>query len=390
MHTNSWVAGIVCLAIAQQTPAETAPPAWVNEGPYADERSLFIELPMDVLATKLFVEVELGGHPRRFVFDTGSPSMVSADLAAELGLDIIDTRQGRDAHGAIIETNIAQTDLTLGEVTFHKVPVYIAEFPEAAQCLFDGVLGSEVLPLCAWQMDVPDAMLRCAAKVSELDSIATARQQTLYDFGYPHTPFFDIQLSEQASSKAMFDTGSSEYLTLSPMDRDGAARDGGIGRTVSGSGSLGQSLGGAAPVTRLQSVRLNEVSVGSIELGAVDAPVRSLAPSLIGASLLNHFVVTLDARANTAYFDAYEPGPFQRGTFGFGLQFDGDVTVSQVWADSPADAAGMAVGDRVTSINDKAVTASCEDMRHTMRLMADAEQLDVEWEGSRQTLTRTR
>lgn len=388
MRVELMLAGLLCLVTAQIASAEDVPPAWITEGPYVNERSLFLELPMEVLATKLFVSVELGGKPRRFVFDTGSPSMVSAELAAELGLEIIDTRQGRDAHGAILETKIAQTDLTLDGTTFHKVPVFIADFPQTAQCLFDGVLGSEVLPLCAWQIDVPGAMLRCTSDVSRLNAMDPESQQTLYDFGYPHTPFLDIQLADQANSKAMFDTGSSDYLMLSPMDRDGAARNDAIAKTVAGTGSLGGSLGGAAPNAVQQRVTLKALGIGQLNVGPVTAPVRALAPSLLGASLLDHYVITLDSKNNTAYFDAYRDEPLLRQTFGFGLSFDQSVTVSLVWEDSPAANAGLVVGDRVITVNGEPITTSCDDMKRTMQLMAGAEQLAIEWQGSRGTTTR--
>lgn len=390
MRTHSLLAGIPCLATTSVAGAEDAPPAWINEGPFVDEISLFLELPIEVLATKLFVDVELGGKPRRFVFDTGSPSMVSAALAAELGLETIDSRQGRDAYGAIIETNIAQAEPTLDGTTFHKVPVFIADFPETAQCLFDGVLGSEVLPLCAWQIDVPDGMLRCSTDVLKLNSVASASQQTLYDFGYPHTPFFDIRLADQTHSKAMFDTGSSDYLMLSPMDRDGAERNDAIASTVTGTGSLGGSLGGAAPNTEQQRVTLKALSIGQLGVGPVAAPVRALSPSLLGASILDHYVVTLDSRNNKAYFNAYREGPLLRPSFGFGLSFDQKIEVSLVWDGSPAANAGLAVGDRVSAMDGEPLTNSCDDMKRAMQLISDAREIDIEWRGSTGTITRSR
>jgi hypothetical protein len=39
---------------------------------------------LTVRGTKLFVTVEIGGKPRRFVVDTGSPSMISSTLVKEL------------------------------------------------------------------------------------------------------------------------------------------------------------------------------------------------------------------------------------------------------------------------------------------------------------------
>ncbi|TDQ43213.1 hypothetical protein EV696_13111 [Permianibacter aggregans] len=61
------------------------------------------------------------------------PNFISTILNfAELGLKVIDKRQGRDAHGAIIDTEIAQTDLTMVGTIFRKVPVFVAEFPSTA------------------------------------------------------------------------------------------------------------------------------------------------------------------------------------------------------------------------------------------------------------------
>ena len=183
--------------------AANAPPRWIEEGPFVDQRSFSLELPIELLANKLYIEVEVGGAPRRFVFDTGSPTMMSASLAEELELTAIDKRTGRDSHGALVETDVVQSELTLGGVTFHKVPTFVAEFPEVAQCLFDGVLGSELLPLCAWQIDLPDSMLRCDSEVDRLEHLDQSNKLQLYDFGYPHAPILDIRFAEKATSKAL-------------------------------------------------------------------------------------------------------------------------------------------------------------------------------------------
>jgi hypothetical protein len=70
-----------------------------------------------MFANQVHVDVEVNGTPRRFLFDTGSPSMMSAAIAADLGLEAVDRRQSRDSHGAIVETEIVQADLTVGGTT---------------------------------------------------------------------------------------------------------------------------------------------------------------------------------------------------------------------------------------------------------------------------------
>lgn len=363
---------------------------WITEGPYVVEPSFSFELPLEVLATKLFVEVEVGGSPRRFVFDTGSPSMISAELAAELDLDIIGKTQGTDSHGAIVDTDIAQTDFTFGETTFHKVPIFVADFPKTAQCLFDGVLGSEVLPLCAWQIDLPDSVLRCNSNLKDLDHLKKAKKQTLYNFGYPHAPIMDIRFAKKARSKAMFDTGSPGYLAIAPPDFDGAKQNNAIGKTISGHGSIGGSLGGRAPDEDQLKSELKTLSIGNIPLGRVGALLRESPPSLIGASILEHFVVTLDSKSAFAYFDQYREGPFARRSFGFGLSFEETPTISLVWDHSPAADAGLRVGQQVTAINGQPTDTSCNGIRSAMRSMTQSETIELEWEGGVQTLTRER
>lgn len=388
MNYNRMLCGMAGLLATSLALAADEKPKWITEGPYVDERSFSFELPLEVLATKLYIEVEAGGVPRRFVFDTGSPSMMSAALAAELGLEVIDRRQGRDSHGAVIETRIVQSDLTLGETTFRKVPIFVADFPKTAQCLFDGVLGSEVLPLCAWQIDLPESVLRCSSESADLDHLDKAGKQPLYDFGYPHAPILDVRFAENARSKAMFDTGSPEYLAISPADFEGARRNEAVGRTVAGTGSLGASLGGLAPRKDQLLVLLKKLEVGNLELGRVSAPLRESSPSLVGASVLEHFVVTLDARNSAAYFDQYRDGPFLRPSYGFGLDFEDRAEVSIVWDGSPAEAAGLRVGQHVTAINGKPADTSCDGIRDAMRAMSDGNAIELEWDGGGEKLTR--
>ena len=159
---TAWALGLLALvsvAVAQK------PPKWVTEGPLLQAGSTSFEVPLEVRATKLYVTVEMGGEPRRFVVDTGSPSMIDGALAKELGLEVVGTSQGKDAHGVVIESQIVQGTIGLGEVTFQKVPMFVADFSGQEATRFwigDGVLGSELLPLGAWQIDRSNAM-SCAS-----------------------------------------------------------------------------------------------------------------------------------------------------------------------------------------------------------------------------------
>lgn len=392
MGSRLALALIPAILVSAAGSAADGQPEWMAEGPHADQDTLSLELPLRAEGAMLFVEVEVGGVPRRFLFDTGSPSMMSAELAAELGLEVVDTRQGQDGQGAVIETEVVQADLTLGGTTLRKVPVFVADFPAPPRCLFEGVLGSEVLPLCAWQIDLPESRLRCETDLARLDHVGAAGAMPLHSFGYPHAPILDIRFAEQATSKALFDTGSPEYFAISAADFAGAERNGAVAAITVGRGSLGGSLGGQGASGEQRRARLATLAIGGARLDGVEAPVRALAPSLIGASVLEHFVVTLDTRTSTAYFDRYRDGPFVRPSYGFSLGFDGAVTAALVWEGSPAAAAGLRPGQRLTSINGRPADTSCDGVRSAMRAMREGGTIDLEWEDGETgaaTLART-
>ena len=386
------VANLLAVAVSTGVAGAAEPPRWTTEGPFVDASSISLEIPVQRIASKLYVEVEIGGEPRLFVFDTGSPSMIDAALAYELGLEAVDRREGRDSHGAVIASEIVQADLRLGDVMFRKVPLFATDFSAspAVRCLVgNGVLGSEILPLCAWQIDLPDGVLRCRTDPGDLDHVGAATQQRLYDFGYPHLPILDVGFGKDARSKAMFDTGSAGYFVLSPPDLEGADRAEAVGRKTAGSGSLGGSMGGQAPAGKQTKAELKSLSIGSLELGSVEAVVRESPPSLIGAALLEHFVVTLDARSGSAWLDPYRGGPFRSPSLGFSLAFDEEISIGLVWEDSPAARAGLSPGTPLTAINGEPTESTCEGIRRALAAMS-ARTVELSWEGGSAAVTRAR
>ena len=379
---------IFALLLTLSAAAGAQPQFWQSEGPQVTEEEFFVELPIEYFASKIYVSVQISGEKRRFVFDTGSPSMIDASLASELGLLPVGVSKGIDAHGVVIESNVVQADFALGGVQFQKVPMFVADLSsETAQCLLGaGVLGSELLPLCAWQIDLPDSKLRCASNRERLDHVRGSSRQKLYGYGYLHTPFVDVQLAKGATSKAMFDTGSAPLFVISPPDLEGAEKARGIQKRYFGKGSSGTSLGGKAPDRRQQRVDLRQLAIGNLRLGRVNAMERKLAPSLIGASILDQFIVTVDSVAGAFYFDRYSRSSTQ-SSFGFALSFEGGTHVSLVWEDSPAAQAGMSAGQRILSLNGSPTGPSCDSIRGTFQHM-QGDTVDVEWIGGTAKLSR--
>lgn len=379
---------LVCLVSASH--AQVTVPKWVSEGPSIERRPASFEVPLNIFGTKLYVDVEIAGKLRRFVVDTGSPSMIDKTLVKELGLDIVGTNHGRDAHGVIVESQVVQASIKIGGVSFHKVPMFSAPFSDSVatkQFIGDGVLGSELLPLGVWQVDLKNSVLRFNTEASNLPYIKESQQVKLYSFGYPHAPILDVQFAAKARSKAMLDTGSPTYFAISPDDYAGTAKAGGIGKEVSGYGSRGESLGGQAPNGDQLQVELKSLSLEKISLGRVEAIKRDLSPSLIGAKILEHFIVTLDSKSRTAYFLKYNDSKLAQTSFGFTLAFVGGISVALVWGGSEAEAAGLRPGIVLTSINGHRTELSPEGIQRAISALQEQE-IHLEWNGGSATLKK--
>ena len=393
---NTRLTLLVMLAFAgSAVPAETPPkepPAWASTVPFTAVERFVERVPFEFRHNKIWLEVVLGGKPRKLVFDTGSPTLLDAALAEELGLEIIDRTVSTDAHGARVENGVALLDtLTLGELAIHDVPVFVHDLSKTSigGCLIDGVLGSEILPVGNWRIDVEAGILTVASDRAALDIAEGAETAGLHVFGYPYTPYFAMQFENGMESKAMFDTGSAELFALCPPELASLEEHRGFKRQrrIHGYGSIGESLGGLAPAADLTKVRLQELAAGGVQLGEVVATLRPLAPSLLGADVLRHFVVTLAYPEGKAYFERRDGRPRALPTFGFGPAFSADsVTAAFVWEGSSAWHAGLRAGDRVVRIDDVDLESvppdeRCRVVREVMKVLGENDTVKLSFEG---------
>ena len=346
--------GLLLGACAKAPIRESAP----ARSPVLERATPLTTVPLDVRMNKLFVSAAVEGQTREFIFDTGSPTILSRSLADSIGLERVGSSTGRDANGRVVtmDTAVVQT-LSLGDLTFHQVPVLVFDFDQLnlGTCIFDGgVLGSELLPGSVWRLDTGHGQLQIGDE-SQLAASSPVLSAPMYDLGYPHYPVVDYAVGN-VTDKAIFDTGNAEELVLfSRVVQDVGVQE----RMVSGSvrrgrGSDGVSAGGAGPVRDLLHFTLAELSVGEQVLGPLRASTRDSAPTLLGAGLLDRYVVTLDGVTQRFVLEERVTPRTARREAGYTITLEEDGTkVTQLFETSPAAGAGLQLGDRVVAIDSR-------------------------------------
>ena len=337
-------------------------------------------VPFQTRVRKFYLDASVNGETHEFIFDTGSPTVLSRQLADALGLEIVGRNTGRDANGTPVTMDFAIIDrLTLGDVTFTRVPVLIHDFSGLATgaCLIDGgVIGSEILPGSAWRIDAAAGRLEIAESAAALAPLETVLSAPLHDFGYPHAPVLDYALGEIAD-KALFDTGSEEEVVLFHEVADSRPARAHVvrGSVVTGQGSDGEGAGGRSENRELVRFSLEDLRIGEMSPGPVRATTRTVPPSLVGAGMTDRFIVTLDYPGAAFTLSPRDVPAPERVEPGFALAFAGEgVEVVQLFQGSPADEAGLRLGDRVTAIDGRALGGDgCEDVHWLMAEYSEAD-----------------
>lgn len=356
------IAAFAVNPVSAQTPKQ--PLAEIFAAPIVVERQAPVtHVPVELRNGKLHIEATVDGHTRDFLFDTGSPTVLERQFADTLDLEVVGRNTGQDSHRNQVTMEIAIVDrLTLGDLTFRKVPVLIHDFSDAGmgRCLIgNGLIGSEIFSANVWRIDTQAKRLSIAASVGNLPPQSGELLRTaLYDTGYPHAPIIDYSVGYLAD-KAMFDTGNSANISFFRKAAEHPSVQGAVvdGTMARGEGYEGESAGGLSESGPLTRFTIADVSFPSGKLDATESIVRIMPPTLFGAGLLRSYIVTLDYPGKQMLLERRSKPEASRSDSGYGIAMvNGRTVVARLFAGSLAEQAGLKLGDHVIEAQGRSLT----------------------------------
>ena len=150
-------------------------------------------VPIRLRSGKIYLDATINGEAGRFIFDTGSPTVLDKAFGERVGLEVIGENTGRDANGRSVSMDFAQVgSLAVGGAVFRDVPVMIHDYSSVplGKCfILDGVIGSAILPGSVWRIDTSKMRLQIASirpkllpqsKRGLLGSVAETSRRLLY------------------------------------------------------------------------------------------------------------------------------------------------------------------------------------------------------------------
>lgn len=341
-----------------------------------------IEVPVVVRRGLVLVPVRLDGIDRELtmLLDTGAPTVLRAEIARELGLTMSSSSGLEDAAGAILaSTSIEIEGLHVGGLHMRRVSGFAAELPSFAEhCVhIDGVLGvgaergTGFLDRTAIEIDYAAQKITLAPSGEALvpggTPVRIRRHEILPDGStFITPPVAEVEIEGQPHW-ALIDTGNNGSIDVSPRLFEALGHSFDEPGIVRRTGALSQTAtgvqAGVSYETRFHAFELGGVSLPGVPITVEQVEEGAIEPVgarriLLGYRLLRNFRVVLDIAAGVARFVPVPGADPSDAAEGLGFSWrdiDGKVSVVTLVGGSPADRAGIAVGDDVIAIGGTAL-----------------------------------
>jgi len=317
--------------------------------------------PFELANNHIYVKVKLNGKgPFTFLCDTGGANILSPPLAKELGLKPVGALQGRGVGEKSEDVGLVKVDkLQLGDVSLSDQLFAVFQMQTLAEVEglpASGLVGYEIFKRFVVTIDYGHSLLTLTApSADEYKGDGTVLS---FKFNY-HIPQVEGEID---GLKGAFDidTGSRSSLSLlSPfVEKNGLKAK----YAPKVEGVTGWGVGGPArsQITRARELRLGSLvvkePVTEFSLQSKGAFTDPYVAGNVGGGILKKFNITFDyghqrlilkPNANYSARDVFDRSGLwiNRSSEGF--------AVEDVYANGPAAAAGLRVGDKIVAVDDK-------------------------------------
>jgi predicted aspartyl protease len=311
------------------------------------------QIPFTRTLKLIVVEVEMGGEPRRFMFDTGAPMVVSEELAKEFDMKVVTTVNVGDSNGKERKQEfVRMPEFAIGSQTFGGFTAVVVDLdlsPVIACLDIDGIIGANVMCRAHWKIDYEDQVLYFSNVdefIPEVDDATVIPFRTKASF----TPVVDLMIDSALVEDVTFDTGSASAVSIS---RDRVPNFKAISENAMVSyGYISSGIYGTTADTAhyfQAPVSIGESTVPNMLMSVQ----KNKGKALLGTSYFDDFDLVLNWKQKQAYLIPRSDS-VDMTLRSLGLSFlkrDDQLIIGSVTLGKQADKAGLTFSDRVLEFN---------------------------------------
>ena len=356
MKSTVYIAVVVCL-LASCTSVKKV----LNAGSLT-EKNFNEKTPFEFDKRVPVIAVTIAGKTYRFLFDTGAPTVLSAELAAALKLQVLTNSKTSDSQGhGKKEQVVVIPDMQIGGLHFKNTGALVVDTKKVFEmrCMqFDGIIGANQMAKAVWQLDYDKKEITVSNSMAAFTITDSTPIINFIPASAQQTPRVPVKIGDK-TIYITFDTGGSGDLRLS--QKNYASQVAGF-KSVISTGSTGTGIYGGSNTVINQYVKLPSFSIGDIQLTNQVVEFSDGGSSYVGNEFFKHYKVILNWQQRKIYMlkqSDFNAASLSR--FAIGIKYiNNKPTITELFTNSEAAKAGLLLNDIIVTINGKDVTRLTE------------------------------
>lgn len=322
------------------------------------------EIPFEFVKNKIIIPVSIDGSTYQFILDTGGVLGVSNKVKNAKQLAEIDKLTVSDINkNKIAISTVLVPQISIGNWTFTAKKAFIDDLTEKypSSCYeTDGMIGRDFFEDAILQFDYSRKVLRLSKNRNafKLDE----NKRTPLKVAENGLPKVALKIN-QKEEFLVFDSGSADFFSYKTATAKKTKRKNKQEKLIfEGIFSYGITMDNPK-IDKRYRLKVDQLDIAGTTFENFYTDFSKATQSRIGAAILYHGVVTIDYKQKWFYFEPFSGK--EKATFLEIFEFDmakigTDYIVKWVLKNSSAEKAGLQSGDRIISINGKALEEDCE------------------------------
>jgi hypothetical protein len=320
-------------------------------------------IPFEFVKNKIIIPVFLKGKQRRFILDTGAPTVITKELQQECQFKTIKKELISDINGRLDSIYYLQVpQIQIGKINFEEITSGVADLNVGMLVCFqiEGIIGSNLLKNSILHIDYQQKRILLTDQIERL-KLSWENATPLLLEENQKTPIIEIKPFPQAKEQVLIDTGDDGFYSMGLrsfhffMEKTNLSTY--LVSQARGSDTYG--LHGLEQDTTKHILHFDSLKIGKHYFSEVRTSTYANPNSRIGAELLRYGTVTIDYLNGQFYFAPFsnlQPIALQSGKdtkLGFSLKGEDNLLkIGVVWEGSQAWQKGIKPNETIEKIND--------------------------------------
>lgn len=348
---------------------------------------------------KIIIDVKINNKIRKFFLDTGAPTSITSEIAAEINCKKIITTTASDANSKEGDVDLIQIpEFSIHGLTFLNSYALKIEDTSFFECLnVEGIIGSNSLRNSIVEFDFKAKKVTISSNIKTF-GYGEIKPNELFFMDHQSTPILEIKMKLgylSLTEELVFDSGDDSFYSIAtsnlnqlfsnikenklPEDLQNLKQSDLLGIIASSKGSFSVSLFGNETVNDHYMFKIQDLDFGAAIFDNIIATTTYGSNSRIGSEILKYGKLTLDYKNKKYYFQKYDDLKeinvnHKFNSFNPSYE-DNKYIVGIVWDDKIKDR--VCVGDEILSVNkiDFSVLTKCQIMTMSFDDSEDEEKL---------------